>query len=97
MFKHEEERYQPDHTLPKVRGLYYYIGMEPNWVNLWKQMLAHGMLSTAVKAINITLTEPMMIDVPAAEGPMTLLRTESEPSASVTNIASGDEAMMTEL
>ncbi|KAG6883576.1 hypothetical protein C0993_005363, partial [Termitomyces sp. T159_Od127] len=76
MFKHEEEHYQLDYTPPKVRGLYYYIGMDPNWVDLWKQTLAH--------------------DVPPAKGPMTTPRTESEPSASMINIALGDEAMMME-
>ncbi|KAG6864541.1 hypothetical protein C0993_008756 [Termitomyces sp. T159_Od127] len=30
MFKHDKERYQPDYTPSKARGLYYYIGMDPN-------------------------------------------------------------------
>ncbi|KAG6895201.1 hypothetical protein C0993_009928 [Termitomyces sp. T159_Od127] len=64
MFKREEECYQPDYTPLKVRDLYYHIGMDSNWVNLWKQMSAHNV---------------------------------SEPSAPMTNIALGDEAMMTEL
>ncbi|KAG6884350.1 hypothetical protein C0993_011936 [Termitomyces sp. T159_Od127] len=34
MFKCEEECYQPDYTPSKVRGLYYDIGMDPNWVDL---------------------------------------------------------------
>ncbi|KAG6883322.1 hypothetical protein C0993_006826 [Termitomyces sp. T159_Od127] len=97
MFKHEEEHYQPNYTSPKVRGLYYYIGMDPNQANLWKQTSAHSMLSNAAKMINIALTESMMIDVPAAKVPMTPPIMESESSTPATDIALGHEAMMTEL
>ncbi|KAG6895730.1 hypothetical protein C0995_012306 [Termitomyces sp. Mi166 len=39
MFKHDEEHLMPDP--PEAKGLYYYIGMDPNWVHLWKCMAAH--------------------------------------------------------
>ncbi|KAG6892462.1 hypothetical protein C0995_003607, partial [Termitomyces sp. Mi166 len=40
MFKHDEERLMPDP--PEAKGLYYYIGMDPNWVHLWKRTAAHS-------------------------------------------------------
>ncbi|KAG6871170.1 hypothetical protein C0995_007561 [Termitomyces sp. Mi166 len=42
MFKCAEKRLLP--APPEATGLYYYIGMDPNWVHLWKCMAAHGML-----------------------------------------------------
>ncbi|KAG6860149.1 hypothetical protein C0995_015199 [Termitomyces sp. Mi166 len=29
---------------PEAKGLYYYIGMDPNQVHLWKRTAAHGPL-----------------------------------------------------
>ncbi|KAG6859372.1 hypothetical protein C0995_009214, partial [Termitomyces sp. Mi166 len=39
MFKCNKERLLP--APPEATGLYYYIGMDPNWVHLWKCMAAH--------------------------------------------------------
>ncbi|KAG6858110.1 hypothetical protein C0995_002521, partial [Termitomyces sp. Mi166 len=39
MFKRAEERLLP--VPPEATGLYYYIGMDPNQVHLWKHMAAH--------------------------------------------------------
>ncbi|KAG6882037.1 hypothetical protein C0995_016160, partial [Termitomyces sp. Mi166 len=39
MFKRDEERLMP--APPEATGLYYYIGMDSNWVHLWKRMAAH--------------------------------------------------------
>ncbi|KAG6901187.1 hypothetical protein C0995_015585 [Termitomyces sp. Mi166 len=74
--KHDEERLMPDP--PEAKGLYYYIGMDPNQVHLWKCTAAH-------------------IDAKVVLGPSTLLRTESAPHKSVTNIAINDVAMTMEL
>ncbi|KAG6858500.1 hypothetical protein C0995_016163, partial [Termitomyces sp. Mi166 len=38
MFKCDEERSLP--APPEATGLYYYIGMDPNQVHLWKRMAA---------------------------------------------------------
>ncbi|KAG6867101.1 hypothetical protein C0995_005678, partial [Termitomyces sp. Mi166 len=39
MFKHAEEHLLP--APPEATGLYYYIGMDPNQVHLWKCTAAH--------------------------------------------------------
>ncbi|KAG6891906.1 hypothetical protein C0995_006736, partial [Termitomyces sp. Mi166 len=39
LFKRDEEHALPDS--PEAKGLYYYIGMDPNQVHLWKRMAAH--------------------------------------------------------
>ncbi|KAG6858019.1 hypothetical protein C0995_003352, partial [Termitomyces sp. Mi166 len=39
MFKHDEERLLPAPS--EATGLYYYIGMDPNRVHLWKRTAAH--------------------------------------------------------
>ncbi|KAG6858043.1 hypothetical protein C0995_003112 [Termitomyces sp. Mi166 len=79
MFKHAEERLLP--VPPEATGLYYYIGMDPNQVHLWKQMAAHKLL---------------MVDTTAVSGPLTPLRTKSVPHKSATNIAIGNMAMTLE-
>ncbi|KAG6871424.1 hypothetical protein C0995_004784 [Termitomyces sp. Mi166 len=43
MFKRDEEHLLP--APPEATGLCYYIGMDPNWVHLWKRTAAHGPLT----------------------------------------------------
>ncbi|KAG6895707.1 hypothetical protein C0992_013165 [Termitomyces sp. T32_za158] len=68
-------------------GLYYYIGMDPNVGQLWKQTPAHGTMPVIGPAINVVLTDSIMVDATAAGGPSTPLKTESTPQPPVTNIA----------
>ncbi|KAG6886484.1 hypothetical protein C0995_007431 [Termitomyces sp. Mi166 len=95
MFKRDEECLLP--APPEATGLYYYIGMDPNWVHLWKCMAAHGMLPSVPTVTNIALMELSIVDAMVVSGPSTPPRTKSAPHESVTNIAIGDMAMMLEL
>ncbi|KAG6869394.1 hypothetical protein C0995_003521 [Termitomyces sp. Mi166 len=95
MFKHAEERLLP--VPPEATGLYYYIGMDPNQVHLWKQTAAHGMLPSIPTATNIALMELSMVDTMAVSGPLTPPRTKLAPHESATKIAIGDVAMTLEL
>ncbi|KAG6875039.1 hypothetical protein C0993_011087 [Termitomyces sp. T159_Od127] len=72
---------------PEAIGLYYYIGMDPNVGHLWKRTLAHGTMPVIGSAINITLTDAIMVDATAAGGPLTPLKTESAPHPPAINIA----------
>ncbi|KAG6873252.1 hypothetical protein C0992_008927 [Termitomyces sp. T32_za158] len=75
-------------------GLYYYIGMDPNVGQLWKQTPAHGTMPVIGPAINVTLTNSIMVDATAAGGPSTPPKTESVPQPPAINIAQ-PEAVMT--
>ncbi|KAG6867657.1 hypothetical protein C0993_012663 [Termitomyces sp. T159_Od127] len=63
--------------LPEATGLYYYIGMDPNVGQLWKQTPAH--------------------DTTAAGGLTTPPRKDSKPLLPTINIATGEEAKMTDM
>ncbi|KAG6901294.1 hypothetical protein C0995_013942 [Termitomyces sp. Mi166 len=78
-------------------GLYYYIGMDPNRVHLWKCMAAHSTLPSVPTATNIALTELSMVDAMVVSGPSTPPRTKVAPHESATNIAIGNVAMTLEL
>ncbi|KAG6886774.1 hypothetical protein C0995_004894 [Termitomyces sp. Mi166 len=91
MFKRDEECPLP--APPEATGLYYYIGMDPNQVHLWKHMAAHGMLPSVPTATNIALMELSMVDAMVVSEPLTPLRTKSAPHKSATNIAIGNVAM----
>ncbi|KAG6882016.1 hypothetical protein C0995_016235 [Termitomyces sp. Mi166 len=82
MFKHNKECLMPDP--PEAKGLYYYIGMDPNQVHLWKCTAAHGKLPSVPTATNITLMELSMVDAKVVSGPLTPPRTELVPHKSVT-------------
>ncbi|KAG6880639.1 hypothetical protein C0995_005260 [Termitomyces sp. Mi166 len=90
MFKRDEEHLMP--APPEATGLYYYIGMDPNQVHLWKRTAAHVPTAT-----NIALTELLMVDAMVVSGPLTPLRTKLAPHKSATNIAIGNMAMTLEL
>ncbi|KAG6867319.1 hypothetical protein C0995_005164, partial [Termitomyces sp. Mi166 len=94
MFKHAEERLLP--VPSEATGLYYYIGMDPNQVHLWKCMAAHGTLPSVSTATNIALTELSIVDATVVSGPSTPPRTKLAPHEFVTNIAIGDMAMTLE-
>ncbi|KAG6883729.1 hypothetical protein C0995_011719, partial [Termitomyces sp. Mi166 len=55
LFKHNKERAL--HDSPEAKGLYYYIGMDPNQVHLWKRMAAHGLLPLVPTVTNIAPME----------------------------------------
>ncbi|KAG6881187.1 hypothetical protein C0995_002682, partial [Termitomyces sp. Mi166 len=95
MFKHAEEHLLP--VPPEATGLYYYIGMDPNRVHLWKHTAAHSMLPSVPTVTNIALTELSIVDAMVVSGPSTPPRTKSVPHESATNIAIGDVAMMLQL
>ncbi|KAG6898677.1 hypothetical protein C0995_008878 [Termitomyces sp. Mi166 len=94
MFKHNEECLMPDS--PEAKGLYYYIGMDPNQVHLWKRTAAHGKLPLVPTVTNIALMELSMVDAKVVLRPLTPPRTELAPHKSVTNIAIDDVAMTME-
>ncbi|KAG5348990.1 hypothetical protein C0989_006672 [Termitomyces sp. Mn162] len=56
---------------PEATGLYYYIGMDPNVGHLWKRTPVHSTMPVIGSAINITLTDAIMVDATAAGGPLT--------------------------
>ncbi|KAG6880559.1 hypothetical protein C0995_005987, partial [Termitomyces sp. Mi166 len=58
LFKHDEERALSES--PEAKGLYYYIGMDPNQVHLWKCMAAHGPLPPVSTATNIAPVESLV-------------------------------------
>ncbi|KAG6900991.1 hypothetical protein C0995_002791 [Termitomyces sp. Mi166 len=94
MFKCAEECLLP--VPSEATGLYYYIGMDPNRVHLWKQTAAHGTLLPVPTATNIALTELSLVDTMAVSGPSTPPRTKLALYKSATNIAIGNVAMTLE-
>ncbi|KAG6898434.1 hypothetical protein C0995_009759 [Termitomyces sp. Mi166 len=62
-----EERALPDSL--EAKGLYYYIGMDPNQVHLWKRMAAHGPLPPVPTATNIAPVESSVVAATTASGP----------------------------
>ncbi|KAG6857958.1 hypothetical protein C0995_003859 [Termitomyces sp. Mi166 len=67
LFKHDKEHALLDS--PEAKGLYYYIGMDPNQVHLWKHMAAHGLLPPVPTATNITSVESLVVAAMTASGP----------------------------
>ncbi|KAG6898974.1 hypothetical protein C0993_002107 [Termitomyces sp. T159_Od127] len=94
LFKHTEE--SATNLVPEATGLYYYIGMDLNVGQLWKQTPAHNMMPTIGAAINIALLDYDMVDATEAEGPMAPPKMESVPLPSVINVATGEAAKMME-
>ncbi|KAG6869958.1 hypothetical protein C0992_001462, partial [Termitomyces sp. T32_za158] len=81
---------------PEATGLYYYIGMDPNVGHLWKRTPAHGTMPMIGSAINVALTDTVMVDATAAGGPSTPPKTESAPQPPAINIAQPEAATTTE-
>ncbi|KAG6894122.1 hypothetical protein C0993_012309 [Termitomyces sp. T159_Od127] len=80
---------------PEAIGLYYYIGMDPNVGHLWKRTPAHGTMPVIGSAINVALTDAIMVDVTAG-GPLTPPKTEYAPHPPAINIAQPEMATMME-
>ncbi|KAG6898015.1 hypothetical protein C0992_007011 [Termitomyces sp. T32_za158] len=90
MFKHTEE--STASLFPEANGLYYYIGMDLNVGQLWKQTPVHGTMPSIGPVTNIALTNCKMVDVTAAGGPTTPPIMESKPLPTTTNIAIEESA-----
>ncbi|KAG6858203.1 hypothetical protein C0995_001809, partial [Termitomyces sp. Mi166 len=94
LFKHDEE-----HALsesPEAKGLYYYIGMDPNQVHLWKRTAAHGPLPPVSTATNIASVESSVVAATTVSGlsaPPGPVSASQEP---VTNSATGNVTMALE-
>ncbi|KAG6895553.1 hypothetical protein C0992_000657 [Termitomyces sp. T32_za158] len=93
LFKHTEEVAAQIDT--EGLGLYY-IGMDPNVGQLWKRTPAHSTMPVIGPAINVALTDSIMVDTTAAEGPSTPLKTESTPQPPAINITQPEAATMME-
>ncbi|KAG6894789.1 hypothetical protein C0992_004670 [Termitomyces sp. T32_za158] len=94
MFKHAEE--STAGLFPEANSFYYYIGMDPNVGQLWKQTPVHSTMPSIGAATNIALTDCEMVDVTAAGGPTTPPITESKPLPAATNITIEESAKTTE-
>ncbi|KAG6859728.1 hypothetical protein C0995_004889 [Termitomyces sp. Mi166 len=95
LFKRNEERALPDS--PEAKGLYYYIGMNPNQVHLWKRMAAHSPLPPVPTATNIASVESSVVAATTALGPSAPPEPVPASQEPATNIATGDVTMALEL
>ncbi|KAG6896167.1 hypothetical protein C0995_011728 [Termitomyces sp. Mi166 len=94
LFKRDEERALS--KSPEAKGLYYYIGMDPNQVYLWKHMAAHGPLPPVPTVTNIAPVESSVVAATTASGlsaPLGPVPALQEPA---TNNATGDVTMALE-
>ncbi|KAG6859601.1 hypothetical protein C0995_006763 [Termitomyces sp. Mi166 len=90
LFKRNEE-----HALsksPEAKGLYYYIGMDPN-----QRMAAHGLLPPVTTATNIAPVESSVVEATTASGPSAPLGPVPALQEPATNHATGDVRMALEL
>ncbi|KAG6882491.1 hypothetical protein C0992_011529, partial [Termitomyces sp. T32_za158] len=71
------------------------IGMDPNVGPLWKRTPAHGTMPVVGSAINVALTDSIMVDATAAEGPSTPPKTESALQPPAINIVQPEAATTT--
>ncbi|KAG6880628.1 hypothetical protein C0995_005351 [Termitomyces sp. Mi166 len=94
LFKRNEERTL--HDSPEAKGLYYYIGMDPNQVHLWKHMAAHGPLPLVPTATNIAPVELSVVAAMTASGPSAPLGPVLASQEPATNIATGNVTMALE-
>ncbi|KAG6898453.1 hypothetical protein C0995_009648 [Termitomyces sp. Mi166 len=94
LFKHDKEHAL--HDSPEAKGLYYYIGMDPNQVHLWKRTAAHGLLPPVPTATNIALMELSVVAATTVSGPSAPPGPVPVSQEPVTNIATGDVTMALE-
>ncbi|KAG6859231.1 hypothetical protein C0995_010541 [Termitomyces sp. Mi166 len=80
----------------EAKGLYYYIGMDPNQVHLWKHMAAHGLLPLVPTATNIASVELLVVAAMTASGPSAPPGPVPVSQEPATNIATGDVTMALE-
>ncbi|KAG6899187.1 hypothetical protein C0995_006712 [Termitomyces sp. Mi166 len=94
LFKRDKEHAL--HDSPEAKGLYYYIGMDPNQVHLWKCMAAHGLLLLVPTATNIAPVELSVVAATTVSGlsaPPGPVLASQKPA---TNIATGNVTMALE-
>ncbi|KAG6855533.1 hypothetical protein C0995_006081, partial [Termitomyces sp. Mi166 len=84
------------HDSPEAKGLYYYIGMDPNQVYLWKHTAAHGLLLLVPTATNIAPMELLVVAAMTASGPSAPPGPVLASQEPVTNITTGDVTMALE-
>ncbi|KAG6877433.1 hypothetical protein C0993_007412, partial [Termitomyces sp. T159_Od127] len=77
LFKHAKEG--AARLFSEANSLYYYIGMDLNVSQLWKQTPSHSTTPSIGAATNIALTDFEIVDMTAAGGFTTPLRKDSEP------------------
>ncbi|KAG6892592.1 hypothetical protein C0995_003005, partial [Termitomyces sp. Mi166 len=94
LFKHDKEHAL--HDSPEAKGLYYYIGMDPNQVHLWKCTAAHGPLPPVPTATNIAPVESSVVAAMTASGPSAPPGPVPASQEPATNIATGDVTMALE-
>ncbi|KAG6881213.1 hypothetical protein C0995_002603 [Termitomyces sp. Mi166 len=94
LFKRDKERAL--HNSPEAKGLYYYIGMDPNQVHLWKCTAAHGPLLPVLTATNIALVELSVVAATTASEPSAPPRPVPASQEPATNITTGDVTMALE-
>ncbi|KAG6858997.1 hypothetical protein C0995_012355 [Termitomyces sp. Mi166 len=82
---------------PEAKGLYYYIGMDPNQVHLWKHTAAHGPLPPVPTATNIAPVESLVVAATTASGPSAPPGPVPASQEPATNRATGDVTMALEL
>ncbi|KAG6858705.1 hypothetical protein C0995_014636 [Termitomyces sp. Mi166 len=95
LFKRDEERALHDSL--EAKGLYYYIGMDPNQVHLWKRMATHGLLPLVPTATNIAPVESLVVAATTVSGPSAPPGPVLASQEPATNIATGDVTMALEL
>ncbi|KAG6884162.1 hypothetical protein C0995_010802 [Termitomyces sp. Mi166 len=89
LFKRNKECALP-HSL-EAKGLYYYIGMDPN-----QRMAAHGPLLPVPTATNIAPVESSVVAATTASGPSAPPGPVPASQEPATNIATGDVTMALE-
>ncbi|KAG6869689.1 hypothetical protein C0995_001220, partial [Termitomyces sp. Mi166 len=94
LFKHDKERALP--YSPEAKGLYYYIGMDPNQVHLWKRTAAHGPLPLVSTATSTAPVESLVVAATTASGPSAPLGPVLASQEPATNIATGNVTMALE-
>ncbi|KAG6857838.1 hypothetical protein C0995_004856, partial [Termitomyces sp. Mi166 len=94
LFKRDEECALSES--PEAKGLYYYIGMDPNQVHLWKCMAAHGPLPPVPTATNIAPMESSVVAATTASGPSAPPGPVPVSQEPATNSATGDVTMALE-
>ncbi|KAG6893489.1 hypothetical protein C0995_000370, partial [Termitomyces sp. Mi166 len=94
LFKRDEEH--TSSKSPEAKGLYYYIGMDPNQVHLWKCMAAHGLLPPVPTATNVAPVELSVVAATTASGPSAPPGPVPALQEPVTNIPTGDVTMALE-
>ncbi|KAG6859614.1 hypothetical protein C0995_006646 [Termitomyces sp. Mi166 len=81
---------------PEAKGLYYYIGMDPNQVHLWKHTAVHGLLPPVPTVTNIAPMESLVVAATTVSGPSAPPGPVPASQEPATNHATGDVTMALE-